>query len=164
MGNENERPPEPENWGTWIIQQVIHPLSVFLPPAILLVLIAYFVLAAFGEGFYPGIRSFAAVLFPLSVVTFAFIFARGWLARLVAFSPTTSFLLSSLVGLLVMAVIRFSARGSTVPISELVLSASFSLLVFSHASLQGSRVSAYSYGMLSGMMLYIIVLGFPGLR
>ena len=161
---ENDHPPEPGNWGTWLIHEVIHPLTVILPPAILLLLMTYFVLVAFNDGFRPGIRSFAAVLFPLSLVTFIFIFQKGWLTRLGALSAFASFLVSMLIGLIIMVAIRLYARSSAAPVTELVLSASFSLLVFSHASLRGQTISAYSYGMICGMLAYIIFLGFPDLR
>lgn len=161
---ENDQPPEPGNWGTWLIREVIHPLTVFLPLAILLLLMTYFVLAAFNDGFRPGIRSFAAVLLPLSLVTFVFIFQRGWLATLSTLSAFASFLVSMPIGLIIMVAIRLYGRSSTAPITELILSASFSLLVFSHASLRGPKISAYSYGMICGMLLYIVFLGFPTLR
>lgn len=154
---------ESGNWGTWLIHEVVHPLTIFLPPAILLLLMTYFVLAGFSDSLLAGIRSTAAVLLPLSLVTFVFIFQREWLAKLGTLSPFMSFAIAMLVGLVVMFVIRLYAR-SAAPISELVLSASFSLLVFSHANLRGEKISAYSYGMICGILLYIVFLGFPGLR
>jgi hypothetical protein len=159
-----DQTPESGNWGAWVIQQVIHPLAIFLAPAILLVVMTYFVVIAFDAGFGAGIRSFAAVLLPLSLVAFLFIFQREWLMKLEAPSAVISFLAALAVGVLVMAAIRLAARSPAVPITELVLSTSFALLVFSHAGLRGTKISAYSYGMLSGIMLYIIVLGFPALR
>ena len=158
-----EPKPEPENWGAWLIRQVVHPLTVFLPPAILLGLMAFFVGTAFDSGFRPGIRSFAAVLLPLSLVTFVYVFQRVWLARLGTMAAAGAFLIALVVGLIIMAAIQLYARTSPAPITELVLSASFSLLVFSHATIRWNQISAYSYGMMCGMLLYIILLGFPAL-
>ncbi len=157
---EPEHPAEPTNWGTWVIQQVIHPTAVFLPPAVLLLLMTYLVLAAFDDGLRTGIRSLAGVLFPLSLVTFVYLFQREWLAWLGRFPAIGGFLVTLVAGLVVMAVIRLAGRPG-VPFTELVLSANFSLLAFSHATVRGNRVSAHSYGMISGMLLYIIFFGFP---
>lgn len=39
----------------------------------------YFLFLSFGEGIFPGVRSLAAVLLPLIIVTFMFIFQkRNW--------------------------------------------------------------------------------------
>ena len=47
------------------------------------------------------------------------------------------------------------------PITEDVLSGIFSALVFCYASIRESKVFAYSYGMILGFLIYIVVLGFP---
>lgn len=60
-----------------------------------------------------------------------------------------------------MALIRFFGR---VPITEVVLSGIFSALVFSYASIRGTKAFAYYYGITLGFLTYIVVLGFPALR
>ncbi len=146
-----------------VYDTIVHPFAVIAAPAFLLVLILYLVMAAFDRGFYPGVRSFAGVLFPLVMVAFVFVFQREFLATLARVPTFLSFLLALGVGAIAMVVIQLYARSSNIPITELVLSASFSVLVFGHASQRGNKVLSYYYGMISGVLLYIIFVGFPAL-
>jgi len=50
---------------------------------------------------------------------------------------------------------------SPVPVNELLLSASFSILVFSYVSLPQNKVLSYYYGTVSGLLIYMIFFGFP---
>lgn len=156
-----ETPPESKNWGVWLIDQLIHPFAIVATPGFLLILMLYLVIAAFTEGFALGMRSMAGVLFPLIMVAFIFMFQRELLERLGRVPTLGAFAVSLLIGLGVMIVLALSPA---VPIKELVLSGSFSLLLFSHVSLRGNTMLAYYYGMISGFLLYTIVLGFPTVR
>lgn len=156
-----ETPPEWKNWGVWLIDQLIHPFTIVATPGFLLILMIYLVISAFTEGFHLGMRSFAGVLFPLVLVAFIFIFQRDLLERLGKVPTLAAYAFSLVIGLVVMIVLAWSPA---VPIKELVLSGSFSLLVFSHVSLRGNAMLAYYYGMISGLLLYTILLGFPTIR
>jgi hypothetical protein len=94
-------------------------------------------------------------------VTFIFIFQRELIEKLGKIPIILSFTISLLVGLLVMVVIGYFFRGQSVPVTELVLSGSFSILVFSYVSLQGNEILSYYYGMVTGFLLFIIFFGFP---
>ena len=161
---ENRKPSELNNWGTWLIHKVVHPFTVFATPVFVLLLMIYLVFYAFRGGFYPGVRSFAGVLLPLIMVTFIFIFQKELLEKLGKIHTLISFFISLIIGIVVMVVVRSFGHSSTVPITELVLSGSFSILVFSYVSLQENKMLSYYYGMISGFLIYIIFWGFPVLR
>jgi hypothetical protein len=72
------------------------------------------------------------------------------------------FLASLLVGIVVMLVIRFLANVAFfIPFAEILLSGTLATLAFSYLSLQKSGVLAYCYGMLSGFLIFVILLGVP---
>lgn len=160
---EEQQPTAPGNWGDWLIHRVVHPFTVFVTPTFIFTLMTYLVLAAFGAGFGQGIRSFAGVLLPLVVITFIFIFQRELLETLGRIPTLLSFAGAFGAGFLVMLAIQTVGRASGIPVTELVLSASFSLLVFSYATLREMKMLSYYYGMISGFLVYIILLGFPSL-
>ncbi len=162
---ENTQSVEQNNWSVWLIRKVIHPLTIFVTPLSIFLLLLYLVSRAFDGGFYPGMRSLAAVLLPLIAITFIFTFQKELLESLFGRIPTFVSLCASLIiGMAVMAVIQSSARFSTFPVTELVLSGSFTILVFSYVSLQANKVLSYYYGMITGFLLYIVLWGFPTLR
>ena len=71
------------------------------------------------------------------------------------------FVASILLGFGAMELVRAAGRA---PVSEVVLSALFSGLVFCYASVRESRVFAYYYGLMLGVLADIVLLGFPTLR
>ena len=155
---------EQDNWGIALINRVVHPFTVFATPALVLILIIYLVICNFREGIYVGIRSFAGFLFPLILVTFIFKFQKELLEKLGKIPTLISFGISLFTGIVVMIVVQGFERFLLVPIVELVLSGSFSILVFSYASLRGNKMLSYYYGMISGFLFYIIFWGFPALK
>ncbi len=161
---ENKNHFKLNNWGTWLIHSVVHPFTVFVTPVSVLFLMIYLVFHAFRGGLYLGIRSFAGVLLPLIIVTFIFIFQKELLEKLGKIPTLFSFFASLIIGIVVMVVVRLFAYFSVVPITELVLSGSFSILVFSYVSLRGNNMLSYYYGMITGFLIYIIFWGFPVLR
>ena len=92
----------------------------------------------------PGVRSCAGVLFPLIMMTFIFIFHRELLEKLRTIPTFVSFFSALIIGLFVMIVMFLAARYPAAPVTELVLPGSFSLLVFSHASLPGNQMLSYA--------------------
>jgi hypothetical protein len=161
---ENNKPVEVNNWGTWVINKIIHPFTVFATPLFILFLMIYLIYFSFREGVYPGIRSFTGVLFPLIIVTFIFAFRKELLEKLGRINTLFSFIISLIIGMVVMLVVRFLAFFSPIPITELVLSGSFSILLFSYVNLRENKMLSYYYGMISGFLLYIILWGFPVLK
>lgn len=161
---ENKKPLELKNWGMLLIHKVVHPFTIFSTPFFVLLLMIYLVFYAFREGIYIGIRSFAGILLPLIIVTFIFIFERELLEKLGKIPTLISLFASLIVGIIVMVLIRFFAHSSAVPITELVLSGSFSILVFSYVSLRENKMLSFYYGMIFGFLIYIIFWGFPVLR
>ena len=154
--------PDQSNWGLWLLRSVLHPFALAATPLFILGLMVYFLVAAFGDGIYPGVRSLAGVLLPLIAVTFMFVFQR---VRLEKFGEPGvlrwGLLASMLVGFGAMSLIRFFGR---VPVTEVILSGMFSALVFCYAGIRENKVFAYYYGMMLGFLIYIVVLGFPVLR
>ena len=153
---------EPENWGTVVITRGIYPIAFVATPGFLLVLMIYFISRAFSQSLGAGVRSFAAVLLPLMVLGLLKTFQKERIRRAESFSNTLVFALTLLVGILVMELLTIAPTG--VPLAELVLSGSFSVLLFSHAALPENREKAifYYFGMILGFLSYVVVLGFPG--
>lgn len=161
---EPKIPSDLNNWGTWLIHKLVHPFTIFATPTFVLLLMVYLVTVAFTNGLYAGVRSFAGALLPLILVTFIFIFQRELLEKLGKIPTLVSFAGSLIIGVIVMAVIRSFADSRSIPVTELVLSGSFSLLVFSYVSLEGNKMLSYYYGMISGFLFHIIFWGFPPLK
>ena len=161
---ENKKPLNLENWGTVLIHKVVHPFTVFATPVFVLFLMFHLVFYSFGKGFSSGIRSFAGVLLPLIMVTFIFVFQKELLEKLGKIPALISFFASLIIGIVVMVVVRAFAYSSAVPVTELVLSGSFSILVFSYVGLRENKMLSYYYGMISGFLIYIIFWGFPVLK
>jgi len=147
-----------------LIHRIVHPFTVFVTPMFVLALMIYLVARAFMEDFYAGVRSFTGVLFPIITVTFIFVFQRELLEELAKIRALTGYLISLLVGIGLMQMVRSLGHSSTVPITELALSGSFSMLVFSYVSVEGNRILSYYYGMISGFLIYIMFWGFPVMK
>ncbi len=73
------------------------------------------------------------------------------------------FLGGLVMGLLVMAVLRFFAHGAGVPLAEVIVAGCFSVLVFSSAAAIGNKGLSQYYGVMCGILLYVIAFGFPAL-
>lgn len=121
----------------------------------------YLVIHAFGRGFYVGSRSFAGALFPIIIGSFVYLTRRQSLQRIGTMPPGVGFLLGLIFGALIMVVLKRFGHGTMIPIAELVVSGSFSVLIFSSAAACGDKPLSLYYGVMSGLLLYIIILGFP---
>jgi hypothetical protein len=155
------------NWGEWIIQKVFHPFTVFATPAFILFLVIYRTINAFRDGFYVGIRSFSSFLLPLIIVTFIFIFKNEMMKKFSKTRPFINFTIFLFIGVAVLLSLKFIIVTTGLPIAELILSGSFSLLVFSYVASDEKgnekRMLSSYYGMVSGFLIYIIFWGFPEL-
>jgi len=152
------------NWGMWLIHKLVHPFIIFATPSFLMGLMIYLLFIGFSTGIYPGVRSLSGILLPLITITFIYIFQKELIEKIGEVPTLVSFSISLAIGFGVMFVIRIFIDSQAVPIIELVLSGSFSILVFSYVSLEGNKMLAYYYGMISGFLIYIILWGFPYIR
>ncbi len=148
--------------GLWLIQDVLHPFAVFATPLITIGLILLLLVRAFRLSLKDGVRSLSAVLLPLVVLTFVFMYEKRLFVEIGNIPAIVGFIASLLIGVAVMVVIRFLANlAFFIPFAEILLSGTLTTLVFSYVSLQRSGVLAYCYGMLSGFLIFVIVLGVP---
>lgn len=141
--------------------EVARLITVYGTPILLVLMGSYLVHNAFGRGSYAGLRSFAAVLLPVVVGSFLYVFNRELLQRVGSVSTVIGFFTGFGLGVAVMFVLRVMGRGSAIPLPELLVSGCFSVLVFSSASTRGDKGLAYYYGVMCGLLLYVILLGFP---
>lgn len=137
----------------------------FGAPFFLLALAIGFVWRAFAHDIYAGVRSMGGVLVPLVMATFILAFWQSLLVRMGKARIWVGFTASVGWGFIAMLVLQLVARSQPfVPIGELVLSASFSVLVFGYLGNRGTRPSnilVYYYGVTVGLLLYIVLFGFP---
>lgn len=147
-----------DNWGELLIHKFLFPFALFATPSFLLLLMAVFVARAFGDDLYSGVRSFAAVLLPLMVMTFLLVFRKEMVKNVERLPPWIAFLGSITLGLGVMALLSTS---SSIPATEMVLSGSFSILLMSYVAIGQERRIVYFFGMVLGLLDYIVVFGFP---
>lgn len=149
-------------FGLWVIQHVLHPFAVFATPLITIGLILLLLVRAFRLSLKEGVRSLSAVLLPLVVLTFVFMFEKRLIVEIGNIPAIIGFIASLFIGIAVMVVIRFLANLSFfIPFAEILLSGTLMTLVFSYITLQKSGVLAYCYGMLSGFLIFVILLGVP---
>ncbi len=149
-------------FGLWLIQHGLHPFAVVATPLITIGLILLLMVRAFRLSLKEGVRSLSAVLLPLVVLTFVFMYQKSLFVEIGNIPTIIGFIASLLIGIAVMVVIRFLANLSFfIPFAEILLSGTLTMLVFSYISLQKSSVLAYCYGMLSGFLIFVILLGVP---
>jgi hypothetical protein len=178
---ENER----SNWGTRLVLTFLYPFALIAAPVFLLALLIYFVVTAFMDGgIGTGIRSVAAALIPLMVLTFIIQYnkspvrristeraeipshrvARSRLAEWLRSSSDPSkkgaralvFIGSLAAGALVMSTLQLS---TTIPIGELVASGAFSVLVGSLVTLEKEHYIIYYFGFILGVLGFVTLLG-----
>jgi magnesium-transporting ATPase (P-type) len=152
------------NWGLNLINKLVHPFTIIATPVFILILVILFIIRAFATDLFTGVRSFAGALLPVITMTFIFIFHRPLLSNLTKLGYWASYFISLVLAIGIMVVITFFgnySQTSTIPVCELVLSGSFSLLVFSYVNRKENKILAYYYGVISGFLIYIILAGFP---
>lgn len=148
-------------------------LTVFGTLGILACLALYLLSHSFAAGAPVGIRSLAAIVLPILAGSFLFVVHRPALGRIGELPTGIAFSASLLAGGLVMAALRFLAHFSPIPVAELLVASCISVLVFASESLaklaldlpqrSEDRSLALFYGVASGMLLYIVLFGFPRL-
>lgn len=166
-------PPRPEpqidvekrrlgDWGEVLLERVLHPLTVFGTPTFILILMGYFLVKSFSRGINEGLRGFAGALLPLIISSFLFSFRKHLLERLGQVNVVAAFLSSLVWGFAAMFLVRL-LKSEVLPLAlcEIVLSASFSVLVFGYVVLPATRMLAYFYGTVCGFLAYIVFFGLP---
>lgn len=162
---EPEIPPRASIYGA------VRFLTVFGTLGILASLALYLLSHAFEAGVPIGIRSLAAILLPILSGSFVFVLKRSSLRRIAEVPAGVAFTASLVAGALVMAALRFLVHFSPIPLAELLVASCMSVLVFASDSLaklafevprsSEDRPLALFYGVASGMLLYIVLFGFP---
>jgi hypothetical protein len=149
--------------GALFLKYIIHPFSVFTPPFFLGGILIWLVFNAFKVSFDYGVRSTSAVIFPLVIMAFFFAASIEFWRKLGKQNIFLIFFLSMFWGFGILGFIHIAKLLgilSWVPITEVVLSGSFSLLVYGHVA-NGNRVIPYYYGVIAGFLLYVIIFGLP---
>jgi hypothetical protein len=150
-----------DNWGVRLVDFALYPFALVATPAFLLFLMIFFIARAFADSSGSGVRSFSAVLL-LMVLALLVAFKRENLKRAERVGNLWVFIGTLAIGLGVMELLRLTPTG--VPASELVLSGSFSVLLFSSVSLSRDRAMFYYFGTILGFLSYVVLFGFPALR
>ena len=143
------------------VHQFAHVITVYGTPILLAILTILLVWGAFARGFYVGLRSLSAALLPIVVCSSLFVFKKEALQRLVAIPTVVGLLLGLGMGVVAMVAVLRLAGNHVIPVAELLVSACFSVLVFPSAASSEERGLSFYYGTLMGMLLYIVIFGFP---
>lgn len=136
-------------------------ITAYGTPTVLAVIAFFLVSTAFGRGFAIGVRSLSAALLPIVVASFLFVFKKDLLQALGSVPMWLGVFLGAGMGIVVMIGVRQFGHGLPIPLAELLVSACFSVLVFSAASTEDERSLSLFYGTLLGMLLYVVLLGVP---
>lgn len=156
-----------------LAMNVIHAIlwtALIVAPAFLGVLASVFVVRAFSGGFLPGLRSFASILLPLVVLTFAvapqFVQNQQGAQRRDRKAPPRrkaklslwqATALMAAAGALMMQLLKLS---TSIPIVELVLATGFAFILYLWADSK-DHAAPYCLGLVIGALGYIVIVGVP---
>lgn len=143
------------------INEFARCVTVYGTPVLLAFLALLLVVRAFEEGYYAGIRSASATLLPIVVGSFLYAYRREVLQRLARLATWIGVLMGAGMGVLVMTSVQGLVSKFTVPLPELVLAGSFTVLVFSSAATPEDRGLPLYYGTLLGILSYVVLFGVP---
>jgi hypothetical protein len=129
----------------------------------------YLVTTAFDIDSATGVRSIAGVMLPLVLGGFLAVFKRSLFDKASQLSPSIAFVLAAAFAVVVMLLIENIDSLRSAPIAELVVAAGLTILLYAPGSLPGFKPAteksdvwmAYYFGMVSGMLGYIVLMGFP---
>ena len=129
----------------------------------------YLVSKAFEIDTASGLRSVAGIMLPLVVGGFLAVFQRDLFERAGRIPPVIAFLLAVVFAVAVMLLIENIESLRAAPIAEIVVAAGLSILLYSPGSMPGLGQAstrnevwmAYYFGMVSGMLGYVVLLGMP---
>jgi TctA family transporter len=135
--------------------------ALVIAPGFLGVLAIFFVVQAFGVGLGSGLRSFAAVIFPLMVLAFVkaghITGERRRTINLPELPIAVEVAAMAVVGVASMMLLELS---TSVPVVELVMAAGFSFIVYV-LSEGRDRAAPYCLGLVIGSLGYVILVGVP---
>jgi len=150
---------QPGNWGSQLVERLLFPFSTFAAPGFLLMLMIFFVAQSFAGSVEQGLRSFAAVLLPLMVLTFLVKSSwdtSSWIGRTPAWAS-----FSAMVTLAV-ATMKLLTLTTSAPAAELVLSSAFSIIALSGFRREDrDRAVPFCLGTVLGALGYVVVFGVP---
>jgi hypothetical protein len=162
----NSLPEEQENLAKRIVIGIMWT-ALIVAPLFVGGLAFFFVVRAFASGFTAGLRSFAAVMLPLMVLTFVVApklsrdrraetvtAARRNIPDIPLWLATTGM---AAAGAVLMQLLNIS---TSIPIVELILSAGFAFILYLWAD-DRDRAAPYCLGLVIGALGYVIVLGVP---
>ena len=129
----------------------------------------YLVDSSFEVDAATGIRSIAGIMLPLVIGGFLAVFKRSLFEKAARVSPTIAFLLAAVFAVAIMLLIENIESLRAAPIAEIIVAAGLTILLYSPGSMPGFVQSAersdvwmaYYFGMVSGMLGYIVLIGFP---
>ncbi len=145
-------------------------IAVMLSTLVGLVAIClYLVVTAFGIGTSTGVRSAAGIILPLVIGGFLAVFNRALLDKASRLPPSVAFVVAAAFGVAVMLLMKNIEALRAAPIAELVVSAGLSTLLYAPGSVFGITEAttksdvwmAYYFGVVSGMLVYVVFMGFP---
>lgn len=145
-------------------------VAVMLGTLLSLALIcAYFAVAAFGNSTSAGIRSMAGILLPFVAGGFLAVFNRRLFERAAAVPFSAAFAISVVFGIVAMLLIRNIESLQFAPIAELVIASVLTLFLYAPGAMAGITKDsthddiwmAYYFGTVSGMLGYLVLIGFP---
>jgi hypothetical protein len=137
--------------------------------ASLALICGYFAVSAFGNSTSAGIRSMAGILLPFVVGGFLAVFNRRLFEKAAAVPFSAAFIVALFFGVVVMLLIRNIGSLRFAPIAELVVASVLTLFLYAPGAMIGiTKVRtrediwmAYYFGMVSGMLGYVVFMGFP---
>lgn len=144
--------------------------TVMLATLLSLALICgYFVITAYGVSTSVGVRSTAGILLPLVIGGFLAVFNRGLFEKAASLPSPVAFTVALIFGVVVMLLIRHLDSLRTAPIAEIVVASGLSVFLYAPGAMPGLMQEtesndiwmAYYFGLVSGMLGYIVFIGFP---
>lgn len=129
----------------------------------------YLVVSAFQAGISLGIRSTAGVLLPMVLGGFLAVFKRELFDKVSRLPAVAAFLIAAAFGATVMLLLENIDALRAAPIAELVIAGGLTILLYAPGSMPGivrdtTRREvwiAYYFGLVSGMLVYVVFVGFP---
>ncbi|MGJ3249422.1 MAG: hypothetical protein ACFE0I_25535 [Elainellaceae cyanobacterium] len=139
---------------------VANGIVTFLAFAVIASLIFYLIVNAFAYGIGLGLRSVAAVLLPMMGIAYIALFAKAFKSPYRTQLPRINLYVLSTLWMIGLLVIFENTYGSDntlpIPIVELLLSLTLLVMVTLYRSKQYLTALATSYGILSGILIYVI--------
>ena len=137
--------------------------------ASLALICGYFVVSAFAVSTKAGVRSAAGILLPVVIGGFLAVFNRRLFEKASSVPFSVAFFLAVAFGVATMLLIRNLDALRAAPVAELVVASGLSIFLYAPGAMPGLTQEsprneiwmAYYFGMVSGMLGYVVFMGFP---